>query len=52
MLLTSVVNLVQDEIGEVANTSASNGIVGGFLYVVATMAVVIFIGSWLVSSKE
>ena len=52
MLLTNVVSLVQDEAEQLSNLAGSNGIIGGFLYVVGAMAVVIFLGSWLTSSKD
>lgn len=52
MLLTSVVSLIQDEAAEVADLAAANGIIGGFLYFVGVMAIVIFAGAWLTSAKE
>ena len=53
MLLTNVVTLIQDEAAEALQlTSANNGVIGGFLYVVATMAIIIFIGSFVSSSKD
>jgi hypothetical protein len=53
MLLTSVVDLIQDEGSDViANLAANNGIIGTFLYFVGIMAIVIFIGAWLTSPRE
>jgi hypothetical protein len=52
MLLTNVVSLLQDEADQLANLAAYNGIIGGFLYVVGTMAALIFIGAWLTSAKD
>jgi hypothetical protein len=53
MLLSSAVNLIQDEGSDViANLASANGICGTFLYFVGIMAVVIFIGAWLTSAKD
>jgi hypothetical protein len=52
MLLSTVVNVIQEEAGEVADLSANNGIIGTFLYFVGIMAIVIFVGAVLQTAKD